>query len=111
MGRFLFKSLLMVIFLAVGVLIGMNRANQGMNDMRGYTDSSFQTPVHIQTTDEGSFDAAVLGNEISSFNMNEKKEKLEEVKSFNFFSEIGKLLADLISSIAQAIINFFAGLF
>lgn len=101
----------MVIFLAVGVLIGMNRANQGMNDMRGYTDSSFQTPVHIQTTDEGSFDAAVLGNEISSFNMNEKKEKLEEVKSFNFFSEIGKLLADLISSIAQAIINFFAGLF
>ncbi|KRG16786.1 hypothetical protein ACA29_03470 [Lederbergia galactosidilytica] len=119
MGRFLFKSLLMVIFLAVGVLIGMNRANQGMNDMRGYTDSSFQTPVNIQTTDEGSFDAAVLGNEISSFNMNEKKEKLEEekkekleeVKSFNFFSEIGKLLADLISSIAQAIINFFAGLF
>ena len=101
----------MVIFLAVGVLIGMNRANQGMNDMRGYTDSSFQTPVNIQTTDEGSFDAAVLGNEISSFNMNEKKEKLEEVKSFNFFSEIGKLLADLISSIAQAIINFFAGLF
>ncbi|MBO0993999.1 DUF3679 domain-containing protein [Bacillus sp. SD088] len=111
MGKFVFKSIFLIIILLVGVLIGMNKANQGMNEMRGYTDSSFQTPVNIETTDEGSLNAAVLGNEISSFNLDEKKEKLEEAKSFNFFSEIGKLLADLISSIAQAVINFFASLF
>ncbi len=89
----------------------MNKANQGMNDMRGYSDSSFQTPVNIQTTEEGSLNAAVLGNEFSSFNLDEKKEKLEKAKSFNFFSEIGKLVADVVSSIAQAVINFFASLF
>ncbi|MCJ7841819.1 YqxA family protein [Lederbergia sp. NSJ-179] len=111
MGKFVMKSLLLSLVLVAGVVIGLNKANQGMNEMKGYTDSSFTTPVDVKKTEDGKINAAVLGNELSSFNLDEKKEKLEDAKAFNFFSEAGKLLANMVSSIAQAVINFFASLF
>lgn len=108
MKNFVLKSFFLIIVLFIGILIGMNKANQGMMEMRGYTDHSFQTPIVVQKTEEGLVETTFLGNDLPSFNLDEKREKIEEAKAFNFFSEAGKFVAEVISSIAQGIIDFFA---
>lgn len=89
----------------------MNKANQGMMEMKGYTDDSFQTPVTLQQQDNGQIEASVLGNHVGQVNIEEKQEQLEELKSFNFFSEAGKLVAQTVSSITQKIVDLISSLF
>lgn len=110
MKKFILKTFLLILTLFVGILIGMNKANQGMMDMKGYNDQSFQTPVIVQKTSEGEVQATVLGNELPKFNLDDKKEKIEKTKAFNFFSEAGKLLSEIVTTIFQTIIDFIASL-
>ncbi|WP_062104628.1 DUF3679 domain-containing protein [Bacillus niameyensis] len=110
MKKFILKTFLLILTLFVGILIGMNKANQGMMDMKGYNDQSFQTPVTVQKTPEGEVQAAVLGNDLPPFSLDDKKEKIEKAKAFNFFSEAGKLLAEIVTTIFQTIIDFIASL-
>ncbi|HLU23233.1 MAG TPA: DUF3679 domain-containing protein [Bacillaceae bacterium] len=111
MKSFIWRLLTLVCVLFVGVLIGMNKANEGMLEMKGYNDQSFQTPVEVNKTDNGEVETSLMGNELGTFNIDEKKEKLQEVKAFNFFSEIGKLLADTVSTITNGIVEFVSSLF
>lgn len=87
----------------IGIVIGMNQANKGMLNMKGYQDSSFQSPFYVQEIEEGKVEATFMGNDVGAFNIDDKKEKLEEIKSYNIFSEAGKFLADTVTSITQFI--------
>ena len=111
MRGFILKCLLLVCVLFVGVVIGMNKANQGMKEMKGYDDTSFQSPVLLQQTEDGKVEASVLGREIVSHDFEKKKEKLEEIKTFNIFSEAGKALAKTVTAITQALFDVVTGLF
>lgn len=105
----MFKSFLLASLLFIGVLIGMQKANEGITKMKGFEDQSFQAPISFQK-DSNYMETSLLGKEVSSHDLEKKKEKLEEMKAFNFFSTIGKYLAATISSIVATITEWFASL-
>lgn len=111
MKRFMAKSILFLLTLLIGVFIGMNKANEGLLEMKGYSQTSFEKPLKIVKTTEGEIETSVLGNEMPSFQLKERQEKLEEASSFNFFSEVGNFLASIVTTFFQTIIEFIYYLF
>ncbi|MGM9928613.1 MAG: DUF3679 domain-containing protein [Bacillus sp. (in: firmicutes)] len=81
--------MLVVFIFFVGVLLGMDKANTGLVNMRGYDDSELDRVVSIQQNN-GEVQASILGEEVSSHDLEEKKKKIQELKAFNFFSNLGK---------------------
>jgi hypothetical protein len=108
--RFMLKSLLLVSVLFVGVLIGMQKANDGIRDMKGYDVEGLGTPLTISEDETGNIEASLLGQEMGSASISEKKKKLEEMKSFNFFSEIGKSVAGIMKGLAEKTVDFVSSL-
>ncbi len=104
------KSLTLVSILFIGVLLGMQYASNGILEMKGLKESSFQTPVQIQQNESGNIEASILGNEIKKETIAEKKEKLEEMKAFNFFSSIGKNLANFVSTSTKSLVEWISTL-
>ncbi|MDF9760504.1 hypothetical protein OKW24_002277 [Peribacillus simplex] len=94
MVRFWLKCTGIVLVLFLGVLIGMQQANDGMKKMKGYEDPSLNSAFIINQSDKGEMEADILGQKVTSHDLETKKEKLEEMKAFNFFSSIGKALGD-----------------
>lgn len=93
MFRFFLKFLLVLVIFFVGVLLGMQKASTGMLNMRGYDDPKLYSAVSIKEQN-GEVDASILGKEFNSTDLQEKKEKLEEIKAFNAFSNLGKKISD-----------------
>ncbi|MGM9925486.1 MAG: YqxA family protein [Bacillus sp. (in: firmicutes)] len=93
MIRFSLKCLLVLIVFFVGVLLGMQKASTGIVNMRGYDDPSLYSAVSIEENN-GEIDASILGKEMGTYDLQEKKEKLEELKAFNAFSGMGKKIAE-----------------
>ncbi|MFD1781231.1 YqxA family protein [Fredinandcohnia salidurans] len=102
MVKFMMKCFLIVTVLLLGVLIGMQQANEGMKKMRGYNDPSLQGAFHI-SDNNGEVEASVLGRKVTSHDLEEKQKQLENVESFNFFSSIGEKLGNGISAIFEKI--------
>ncbi len=113
MKKFVFKFWLLVFVMVIGVFIGMQKANDGMLQMKGYEDQLLQSPVHLSENEDGTIDAALLGNELTvdQLDLTEKKKELEELETFNFFSSLGKTLTNIVTAImnkfVQFIMNFF----
>lgn len=105
MKRFLFKCFLVSAALFIGVLMGMQKANVGMQEMKGYQEEGFKAPLSLKEMENGDIEASVLGNDVSSHDLEKKKEKLKEIKAFNFFSSLGKTIANIISSVTEKIVN------
>ncbi|HWO77705.1 MAG TPA: YqxA family protein [Bacillus sp. (in: firmicutes)] len=110
MKRFILKVITLTFILFFGVLIGMQYANEGMVKMRGYQDPSFQEPVSIEEAASGEVEASFLGNNLSSHDLEAKQKQLEEVKTFNLFSQIGKSLAQFITGFIQGILSVLGGI-
>ncbi|WP_338473261.1 YqxA family protein [Niallia sp. XMNu-256] len=110
MKMFMLKSFLLACLMFVSVLFGMQQANEGIVRMKGYGHEQFQGAFKIQQKEAGEMEASILGNEISSHDIEKKKAKLEEMKAYNFFSSIGKSLASLISTITDSMIQLIADL-
>lgn len=110
MTKFFFKCAFLITALFIGVLIGMQYANQGIVDMKGHEQQNFTSPVDVNQNVEGNVEASFLGNDVDSKTLTEKKEKLEEMKAFNVFSSIGKVIADTIESITNKIVEVIASL-
>ncbi|PFA64462.1 hypothetical protein CN378_14845 [Bacillus sp. AFS015802] len=108
MPKFFLKCALLIGALFIGVLIGMQYANQGIVEMKGHEQQNFTSPVGIKQSGDGDVEASFLGNEVESRTLSEKKEKLEEMKAFNVFSSIGKVIADTIESITGKIVDVIA---
>ncbi|GIN85424.1 hypothetical protein J6TS2_18100 [Heyndrickxia sporothermodurans] len=105
MKRFMLKCFLITGALFIGVLMGMQKASVGMQNMKGYQEDGFNAPLTVKENQNGEIEATVLGKNVSSHNFDEKKEKLQEIKSFNVFSSIGKTISSIISSITEKMIN------
>ncbi|MBM7716324.1 YqxA family protein [Siminovitchia sp. FSL H7-0308] len=108
MGKFFLKCVISVFLLFIGVLIGMEKANEGMRSMKGYEDTSLPSPVHLKKGDDGNMEAALLGNEVHSMEtLEDKKKKLEEMESFNFFSSLGRALGNTVTNVTQKLVDLF----
>ncbi len=98
------KNILLTIALIIGVLIGMQAANSSMKEMKGYTNPALSSPIHLKAKN-GNIEASVLGKQISADTIVQKKQKLQEIKSFNLFSMLGKSLAAVVSSVAKTFVT------
>lgn len=91
------------------VLFGMQQANDGIKSMKGYEDENFASAFDFQKND-GNVEASVLGEDVTSHDLQKKKEQLEEMKAYNLFSSMGKGVADGMSSLAQKGVDIAADL-
>jgi hypothetical protein len=110
MKMFFVKFIFVAALMFVSVLFGMQQANEGIHRMKGFEDNDFRKALNIEEKEGGQVEVSVLGNDISSHDIEEKKEKLEQMKAYNFFSSIGKKLADGISALTKNTIDFITGL-
>jgi cellobiose phosphorylase len=101
MFKFMLKCMALVSLLFFGVLLGMQQANVGLLQMKGYSDEQFQG-VFTFGDDNASEQASSLGD---SHNLKEKQEKLESMRAFNFFSSLGAKIAETASSTFQMMIH------
>lgn len=98
MKLFIVKSVVIVSLMFLSVLFGMQQANIGIQKMKGYEDPKFKSALSIQTTEEGNLKASVLGVDVSSHDLESKKQKLEEMNAYNLFSDLGKKVSSGISN-------------
>ncbi|MGM7721059.1 YqxA family protein [uncultured Metabacillus sp.] len=108
MVKFMFKCFVLCSVLLFGVLIGMQQANQGMIKMRGYDDPELQSAFQINNEQKGDIEASILGNKVTGQDLQEKQEQLEKIEAFNFFSQIGKQFAAVVSNGVSALVDSFA---
>jgi len=102
--KFLFKLCSVILLLFLGVLIGLQQANEGLKTMKGYEDPRFANAVTLNEED-GLYEASFLGNDVGEYNLEEKKKELEQMKAYNFFSNMGKNISEGISSLTQKILS------
>jgi hypothetical protein len=107
MKMFMLKSLCLAALMLISVLIGIQLANDGIHKMKGYDDPNFQDAVSINETDN-EIKATLLGNDISSHDLEAKKKKLEEISAYNFFSSMGKKMSEGISGASEKIVELLA---
>lgn len=103
MKMFMLKSFFIAALMFLSVLFGMQQANDGIHRMKGFEDSNFKGAFTVEEDTGGELQVSVLGN---SHDLEEKKEQLESMKAYNFFSSLGKGLADTISSLTEKTIEF-----
>ncbi|MEH7443129.1 YqxA family protein [Heyndrickxia sp. MSNUG] len=108
MKMFMLKSIMLASLMFLSVLFGMQQANEGIHKMKGYDDPEFKSAFTIKEED-GSIKSAILGNDVSSHDLEQKRKKLEEMKAFNFFSSIGKKLAEGISIAIEKSVDLITG--
>jgi hypothetical protein len=105
MKIFLLKSLFIVSLMFLSVLFGMQQANFGIQKMKGYDDPKFKSALIVEASDEGEIQASVLGVDVTSHDLEQKKQKLEEIKAYNLFSDMGKKISNGISAGLNQIIE------
>ncbi|MBM4762352.1 YqxA family protein [Bacillus sp. B15-48] len=98
MKLFMLKTFLLACIMFVCVLTGMQLANNGIHDMKGYEDPSFQSAFIVKENEKGKNETTIFGNNVSSHDLQKKREQLEKMETFNFFSSIGKKIAEGIES-------------
>ncbi|PLT30948.1 YqxA family protein [Peribacillus deserti] len=105
MVRFTFKFLLLVMVLFFGVLLGMQHANQSMKKMKGFDDPALYSAFSVNETAQGQKEASILGGKVTSHDLQEKKQQLEDMKAYNFFSQTGKKVSQGIASGFSTLMN------
>lgn len=101
MKMFMLKVILLTSVVFISVLAGMQVANNGMDKMRGYEDPDFKSAFTIKENSDGNVETAILGNNVSSHDLEQKRQALEEMKAFNFFSSVGKKLANGMTEMVE----------
>ncbi|WP_071460186.1 YqxA family protein [Bacillus massilinigeriensis] len=109
MKIFMLKAFLLASLMFICVLAGMQLANDGMDRMRGYEDPSMKNAFTVGEGPEGKVETEVLGTEVSSQDLKKKKEKLEQMESYNFFSDMGRRLGDAMTGAVGNLVEWITG--
>lgn len=104
MIRFFLKCSLVLLIFFFGVILGMQKAHTGLENMRGYDDLHLYDAVSVQV-DDGEVKGEFLGEEISSHDLKKKKERLEEMKAYNAFSKMGKKVASGVEGLLTKVMD------
>ena len=104
MLRFWLKCFVIVLIFFVGVMFGLQKANSGLVNMRGYQDPHLNSALSIEH-EEGVVNANLLGTDMGSHDLAEKKKKLQELKAFNAFSNVGKKVTSGIQDAVTKVIE------
>ncbi|WP_339160193.1 YqxA family protein [Bacillus sp. FSL M8-0277] len=109
MGSFMGKTIILGLVLLFGVFLGMQQANNGMLQMKGYHDPQLKGAFSIQMNDEEEREASILGTAVTEKDLAEKQKQLEEIESFNAFSKAGKVLSDGMTLAARSLYDWVNG--
>ncbi|MED2941101.1 YqxA family protein [Bacillus swezeyi] len=101
MASFIGKCILACAVMFFGVLVGMQQANNGMLEMKGYQDPDLKGALSISEGDAK--EASILGHEID---LEEKQKELEQLEAFNLFSSAGRALADSVTNCARSVYDW-----
>ena len=101
MIRFTGKCLLIAIVMFFGVLFGMQQANSGMLDMKGYKDPSLKGAFTLGGG-EGQEKSFHFGTNRYGERSGRKTKQLEQAETFNLFSKAGETLSNTVTDSAQA---------
>jgi hypothetical protein len=101
MGKFILKVSMLFFLLLFGVILGMQLANQNMKKMQGYDDPKMYEAFTIDKQEDGEINATVLGNQVSTTDLEEKKKEMEEWKAFNVLSSAGKGISNAFTGLFQ----------
>nr|MDH3153807.1 YqxA family protein [Bacillus licheniformis] len=101
MASFMGKCILACAVMFFGVLLGMQQANNGMIEMKGYEDPDLKATLSISEGDAK--EASVLGHQID---LEEKQKELEQLEAFNLFSSAGRALADSVTNTARSLYDW-----
>ena len=104
MIRFFLKCSLVLLIFFFGVILGMQKAHTGLENMRGYDDPHLYDAVSVQV-DDGEVKGEFLGEEISSHDLKKKKERVEEMKVYNAFSKMGKKVASGVEGLLTKVMD------
>jgi hypothetical protein len=107
MVKFFLKTLFLICVLLVGILFGMQKASNEMKQM----SASEELGAFTVQNEDGKIEAEVLGEVVTGHDLKEKQEQLQEIKAFNFFSEIGEKLSSLITKVFQVFVAILFSLF
>lgn len=110
MKWFMLRTFFLTAIMFLAVLFGMQQANEGITNMKGYNDANFRGAFTLHENDIGELQASILGKDVSSHDLQQKKAKLEEMKAYNFFSQMGERLSEGISVIGKNMIHFITNL-
>ena len=99
MVKFILKVSTLLFLLFFGVILGMQLANQNMKKMQGYDDPKMYEALTIDKQEDGEINATVLGRQVSTTDLEEKKEEMEEWKAFNMLSSVGKGISETCTNI------------
>lgn len=73
--------------------------------MKGYNDPDLGNALSLTEGEKGQIQGTFLGKNVTSHDLEKKKQELEKMNSYNFFSSTGKKMADGISSAADKTIE------
>lgn len=99
------KSLLLASIMFICVLFGMQQANDGIHLMKGYDDPNTGSAFTLTEGKQGKIQASFLGRDVTSHDLAKKKQELEKMNSYNFFSATGKKIAQGITTVTEKTIE------
>lgn len=102
MTQFLLKCFFITTVLFSGVLIGIQVASNNMVNMTG--DESFST-AQLTKSEENVYTEIIQENKISSHDLEAKQKKLEQIESFNLFSQMGVMLSEVLDQLFSNILS------
>lgn len=109
MKMFMLKSIILASLMFISALAGMQQANDGIQSMKGYEDPDFKNAVALKGKGDGEIHAHILGRDVTSHDIEAKKQQLEEIKAYNMFSSMGKKISEGISQGTGKLINLLSG--
>lgn len=84
MFRMMTLLLAMIVLFLGGVLFGIERANEGVTNTRGYTTSTMNDAIQVNSPNEGQYEIKVMGKNFQQVNLQDKEEKYEAIQSSHF---------------------------
>lgn len=109
MKLFLLKAFVLACLMFFCVLTGMQLANNGMKKMRGYDDPNLKLAFTVREIGDGQIETAILGKQVSSHDLEQKKQQLEKMNAYNLFSSAGKKLADGLGNAVEKSLDLISG--
>ncbi|KZZ85992.1 DUF3679 domain-containing protein [Bacillus sp. SJS] len=110
MGKFMVKSILTAALLFIGVLMGMQLAGNGMKNLQGYDNPDMKSAFTVKNGGQNQdIEASVLGQSITSHDLETKRKQLESMEAFNPLSEAAKGISSGIENLFGKLISAVKG--
>ncbi len=101
--KFFLKCFFITTVLFLGILVGIQMASNNIVKMTG--DESYSTATIIKNNDVETSEVINEDDKITSHDLQEKQQQLEQIETFNLFSQMGVKLSDALDHLFSNILT------